>query len=89
MRQAAKWGCEVCTILERGVEMYLRDVGEGSEEEEGKEDDEDEEKDMDVRLDFNLAASRRSLEVVFIGKGVTLSFFASERTSPIQLPPSF
>ncbi|KAK4141692.1 uncharacterized protein C8A04DRAFT_13843 [Dichotomopilus funicola] len=69
MRQAAKWGCEVCAILERGVGMYLRDVG-----------DEVEEKDVELQLDFNLAASRRSLEVVLIGRGVTLSFFASELT---------
>ncbi|KAH6621597.1 heterokaryon incompatibility protein-domain-containing protein [Chaetomium sp. MPI-SDFR-AT-0129] len=85
MRQAAKWGCEVCAILERGVGMYLRDVGDEVEvpgEVKREDSEEDEEKDVELQLDFNLAASRRSLEVVLIGRGVTLSFFASEPVTP-------
>jgi hypothetical protein len=63
-------GCDVCRILSEGILKFLEDGSCGV-----KREDVDE-----LRVDFNLAASRRSLEVVLLGLAspVKLSFFASE-----------
>ena len=63
-------GCDVCAILSEGILKFLED-----ESCEVKREDVDE-----LRVDFNLSASRRSLEVVLLGTAspIKLTFFASE-----------
>lgn len=60
-------GCEVCLVLSNGILSFLADPLCGVAKEAVDE----------LRIDFNLAGSRRSLEVVLLNTPVTLSFFAS------------
>ncbi|SPQ27129.1 5a4b5f1f-79d7-4163-a423-ad6775f1c09d [Thermothielavioides terrestris] len=63
-------GCEVCAILSDGILKFLADPHCGVAPE-----------DVDqVQIDFNLAGSRRSLEVMLLHTPVKLCFFASEAT---------
>jgi hypothetical protein len=64
-------GCDICAILSDGILAFLSDNSCGV-----TRDDVDE-----LRIDFNLAGSRRSVEVVLLNTSVTLSFFVSERES--------
>lgn len=69
MLSMAKYtGCDSCAVLSDGILKFISDNGEVSRE------DVDE-----LRIDFNLTGSRRSLEVVLLNTPVTLSFFCSER----------
>ncbi|AEO62087.1 hypothetical protein MYCTH_2313036 [Thermothelomyces thermophilus ATCC 42464] len=63
-------GCDVCAILSEGILKFL-----GSEWSPLRREDADE-----LLVDFNLAGSRRSVEVTFLQTSVKLSFFASEIT---------
>ncbi|KAK3293653.1 heterokaryon incompatibility protein-domain-containing protein [Chaetomium fimeti] len=63
-------GCDVCTILSDGILQFIEDNDCGI-----TRDDVD-----DLQLDFNLAASRRSIEVVLLRTPVKLTFYASEIT---------
>lgn len=63
-------GCEICAILSEGVLKFIEEDGEVSRE------DVDE-----LRIDFNFAGTRRSIEVVLLNTPIALSFFCSERTS--------
>ncbi len=64
-------GCEVCAVLSDGIVAFLTDNSCGVTRE-----------DVDsLQLDFNLAGSRRSLEVVLLNTPVKLSFFVSEGES--------
>lgn len=62
-------GCDVCAVLSDGILAFLSDNSCGVTRE-----------DVDqLRIDFNLAGSRRSVEVVLLNTPVTLSFFLSGR----------
>lgn len=61
-------GCEVCTILSDGILKFLENNSCGVKREHVD----------DLQLDFNLAASRRSIEVVLLRTPVRLTFYASE-----------
>ncbi|KAH6622619.1 heterokaryon incompatibility protein-domain-containing protein [Chaetomium tenue] len=63
-------GCEVCTILSDGILKFLEDNDCGVTRDDVN----------DVHLDFNLAATRRSIEVVLLQTPVKLTFYASEIT---------
>ncbi|EAQ84185.1 hypothetical protein CHGG_10589 [Chaetomium globosum CBS 148.51] len=63
-------GCEVCTILSDGILKFLEDNSCGVTRDDVN----------DVHLDFNLAATRRSIEVVLLQTPVKLTFYASEIT---------
>jgi hypothetical protein len=61
-------GCDVCAILSQGILEFLADNLYGMARE-----------DVDqLRVDFNLTAARRSIDVAFLYTPVKLSFFASE-----------
>ncbi|KAL2128495.1 hypothetical protein VTI74DRAFT_9107 [Chaetomium olivicolor] len=69
MLSMAKYtGCEVCAILSDGIIKFLSDESHGVIREDVEE----------LRIDFNLAGSRRSLEVMLLNTPIKLSFFASE-----------
>jgi hypothetical protein len=61
-------GCDVCTILSDGILQFIKSNSCGVKR---KQVD-------DLQLDFNLAASRRSIEVVLLRTPVKLTFYASE-----------
>jgi hypothetical protein len=61
-------GCEVCAILSEGILKFLSDESCGVAREDVDE----------LRIDFNLAATRRSLEVALLGTPIRLCFYASE-----------
>ncbi|KAK4102458.1 hypothetical protein N658DRAFT_552544 [Parathielavia hyrcaniae] len=63
-------GCDVCRILSDGVLKFLSDESCGL-----ARDDVDE-----LRIDFNLTVTKRSLEVVLLGTPIKLFFYASEPT---------
>ncbi|KAK4235539.1 hypothetical protein C8A03DRAFT_17728 [Achaetomium macrosporum] len=63
-------GCEVCSILSEGILNFLSDESCGI-----SRDDVDQ-----LQIDFNLAGSRRSLEVRVLNTPIRLCFFASEST---------
>ncbi|KAJ4286394.1 hypothetical protein N0V88_008017 [Collariella sp. IMI 366227] len=65
-------GCEICTILSDGILKFVEDKSNGLERENVE----------DVRIDFNLTGSRRSLEVMLLNTPVKLCFFASEQNMP-------
>ncbi|KAK4121894.1 HET-domain-containing protein [Parathielavia appendiculata] len=63
-------GCDVCWILSEGIVKFLSDESCGI-----TRDDVDE-----LRIDFNLTATKRSLEVALLGTPVKMFFYASEPT---------
>lgn len=65
-------GCQVCAVLSDGILQFLADESCGI-----ARDDVDQ-----LQIDFNLAASRRSLEVALLQTPVKLSFFAAKRAFP-------
>ncbi|KAL2146811.1 hypothetical protein VTI28DRAFT_2292 [Corynascus sepedonium] len=70
LAKAEHAGCEICSVLAEGILQFL-----GSECSPLRREDVDE-----MLLDFNLAGSRRSVEVTFLPTTVKLSFFASKIT---------
>lgn len=68
LAKAEHAGCEICSVLADGILQFL-----GSECSPLRREDVDE-----MLLDFNLAGSRRSVEVTFLPTTVKLSFFASK-----------
>ena len=61
-------------MLSDGILKFIEQDGEVSREEVDE-----------LRIDFNMAGTRRSIEVVLLNTPIALSFFCSERTS--QLSP--
>ncbi len=69
MTEAAQDGCIPCSILEQGIKKFVSaslDADMDSVEE--------------LRLDFNMSGTRRSLEVHLLGSDISLSFFYSKGT---------
>ena len=69
-------GCEACAILSEGILKFIEEDGEVSREDVGEH-----------RVDFNLAGTRRSIEVVLLNTPIVLSFFCSERVSKLSPIP--
>ena len=72
LSMAKNAGCDVCSILSEGILKFVEDGSCGVSREDVDE----------LRIDFNLTATRRSLEVLLLGTPIKLCFYASKGASP-------
>ena len=70
MTEAAQHGCMPCSILEQGIKKFM-----------SASLDADMDTVEELRLDFNMSGTRRSLEVHLLGSDISLSFFYSNGKS--------
>lgn len=70
---SAAGGCVPCSILSSGIRQFLNDNDVGVREVSS---------DVQLRIDFNMFGTRRSLEICFLGSSLKLSFFCRNCMSP-------